>query len=203
MTILNSSFKNGAAGAAGAAGAQSDVQKAFDAGCRKLSARMRTEKEIRGFLKQNGFREEAAEEAVAMLKEYRYLDDERYCKEYFRYAKAKGRADGRIVKELAAKGVSPELARNAIEDARCEAEAERSMAGASDFFGQPQTDDRTLAMEIGEKMARQQCENGKDRDEKFFARVGRRLAGLGYDSGTIYSVLGKLRQDERDRQRDY
>ena len=55
MTILNSSFKNGAAGAAGAAGAQSDVQKAFDAGCRKLSARMRTEKEIRGFLKQNGF----------------------------------------------------------------------------------------------------------------------------------------------------
>ena len=139
MTILNSSFKNGAAGAAGAAGAQSDVQKAFDASCRKLSARMRTEKEIRGFLKQNGFGEEAAEEAVAMLKEYRYLDDERYCKEYFRYTKAKGRADGRIVKELAAKGVSPELARNAIEDARCEAEAERSMAGASDFFGQPQT----------------------------------------------------------------
>ena len=77
------------------------------------------------------------------------------------------------------------------------------MAGASDFFGQPQTDDRALAMEIGEKMVRQQRENGKDRDEKFFARVGRRLAGLGYDSGTIYSVLGKLRQDERDRQRDY
>ena len=57
-------------------------------------------------------------------------------------------------------------------------------------------------MEIGEKLAMQQRENGKDRDEKFFARVGRRLAGLGYDSGTIYSVLGKLRQDERDR-RDY
>ena len=203
MMTLNSSFKNGAAGAAGAAGAQSDAQKAFDAGCRKLSARMRTEKEIREVLKQNGFGEEAAEEAVARLKEYRYIDDERYCKEYFRYAKEKGRADGRIVKELAAKGVSPELARNAIEDARSEAEAERGMSGTSDFFEQPQTDDRALAMEIGEKMARQQCENGKDRDEKFFARVGRRLAGLGYDSGTIYSVLGKLRQDERDRQRDY
>lgn len=203
MTTLNSSFKNAAAGAAGAASAQSDAQKAFDAGCRKLSARIRTEKDIREFLKQNGFGEEAADEAVAMLKEYRYLDDERYCKEYFRYAKAKGRADARIVKELTAKGVSSELAQNAIEDARSEAEAERSTAGVSDFLEQPQTDDRALAMEIGEKMARQQRENGKDRDEKFFARVGRRLAGLGYDSGTIYSVLGKLRQDERDRQRDY
>ena len=203
MTTLNSSFKNGAVGAAGEVDAQSDAQKAFEAGCRKLSARMRTENEIRDFLKQNGFGEAAAEEAVAMLKEYRYLDDERYCKEYFRYAKAKGRADGRIVKELAAKGVSPELARNAIEDARSEAEAERGMAGTSDFFEQPQTDDRALAMKIGEKMARQQRENGKDRDEKFYARVGRRLVGLGYDSGTIYSVLGKLRQDERDRQRDY
>lgn len=200
MTTLNSSFKNHAAGSADA---QSDAKKAFDAGCRKLSARMRTEKEICDFLKQNGFGEGAADEAVAMLKEYRYLDDERYCKEYFRYAKAKGRADGRIVKELAVKGVSLELARNAIEDARCEAEAERGAAGTSDFFEQPQTDDRTLAMEIGEKMARQQCENGKDRDEKFFTRVGRRLAGLGYDSGTIYSVLGKLRRDERNRQRDY
>lgn len=199
MTILSSSFKSGSADAA----TPGDAQKAFDAGCRRLSARMRTEKEIHDFLKQRNFTEAAAAEAVALLKEYRYLDDERYCKEYFRYAKAKGRADGRIVKELAAKGVSPELARNAIEDARSEADAERSAAGTSDFFEQTETDDRVLAMEIGEKMARQQRENGKDRDEKFFARVGRRLAGLGHDSGTIYSVLGKLRQDERNRQRGY
>ena len=163
----------------------SSYDKAFDAACRKLAARMRTEKEIRLHLKKLGFDDETTEAAVAELKNFRYIDDERYCREYFKYAKAKGKADARIVMELAEKGISRETARNVIEDVRDTEPEYRS--------------DRQLAYETGLKLLHKQFEEGKEVDQKFLARVGRRLAGLGYDSGTIYSVLGKLRQDGRDK----
>ena len=119
---------------------------ASEAAMRKLSARMRTEQEIRDILKRAAYDDEEIEAAIAELVGYGYLNDERYCGEYFRYAKLKGRADRRIVQELTAKGISAELARSIIEDPRA---AE--------------------------------------------------LAGLGYDGSVIYDILGKLRQDERDR----
>ena len=152
---------------------------ASEAAMRKLSARMRTEQEIRDILKRAAYDDEEIEAAIAELVGYGYLNDERYCREYFRYAKLKGRADRRIVQELTAKGISAELARNIIEEL---------MAA-----------DRDAALLVARKMLRGQWEDGKAADDKFLARVGRRLAGLGYDGSVIYDILGKLRQDERDR----
>ena len=157
---------------------------ASEVAMRKLSARMRTEQEIRDILKRAAYDDEEIEAAIAELVGYGYLNDERYCGEYFRYAKLKGRADRRIVQELTAKGISAELARNIIEE----------MQDGSEMAA-----DRDAALLVARKMLRGQWEDGKAADDKFLARVGRRLAGLGYDGSVIYDILGKLRQDERDR----
>ena len=42
-------------------------------------------------------------------------------------------------------------------------------------------------------MTRQHLGEGKELDEKFLARVGRRLAGQGYGADTVYFALNKLR----------
>ena len=162
---------------------------ASEAAMRKLSARMRTEQEIRDILKRAAYDDEEIEAAIAELVGYGYLNDERYCREYIRYAKLKGRADRRIVQELTAKGISAELARNIIEELRA-----AEMQDGSEMAA-----DRDAALLAARKMLRGQWEDGKAADDKFLARVGRRLAGLGYDGSVIYDILGKLRQDERDR----
>ena len=156
---------------------------------RKLSARMRTEQEIRDILKRTAYDDEEIEATIAELVGYGYLNDERYCGEYFLYAKARGKADARIVRELAQKGISAETARNVIEELRA----------AEMQDGSGMAEDRDAALLVARKMLRGQWEDGKAADDKFLARVGRRLAGLGYDGSVIYDILGKLRQDERDR----
>ena len=93
------------------------------------------------------------------------------------------------MRELAQKGISVETARNVIEDLRA---AEMQDGGEI-------AEDRDAALAVARKMLRGQWEDGKAADDKFLARVGRRLAGLGYDSSVIYDIFGKLRQDERDR----
>ena len=60
-------------------------------------------------------------------------------------------------------------------------------------YGGEVISDRDAALEMGLKMARQQEASGKDFDQKFLARVGRRLAGLGYDSSTCYYVMNKVK----------
>ena len=59
---------------------------------RKLSARMRTEQEIRDILKRAAYDDEEIEAAIAALVGYGYLNADRYCGAYFRYAKLPGRA---------------------------------------------------------------------------------------------------------------
>lgn len=162
---------------------------AFEAAMRKLSARMRTEQEIRQFLRKAEYSVDETEAAIAELKSYGYLHDKRYCREYFLYAKARGKADARIVRELAQKGISAETARNVIEDLRAEEAEDEGRT----------VDDHAAALAVGRKMLRNQWDDGKTVDDRFLARVGRRLAGLGYDSSVIYDIFGKLRQDERDR----
>lgn len=157
-------------------------EKAREAALKKLGSRMRTEKEIREHLRSLEFGTEDVNDAVDFLKEYNYLNDERYCRQYYAYARPKGKALYRIIKELEQKGIPAGLARTALEDMETEPE-----------FGEAVVSDRDAALEVGLKMARQQKACSKDFDQKFLARVGRRLAGLGYDSSTCYYVMNKVK----------
>lgn len=187
----------------------SSFDEAFNAACRKLASRMRTEKEIRLHLKKLEFDDDTIDEVVSNLTEFGYIDDEKYCAEYFKYAKTKGKADARIVRELVEKGLTREMAKNVIDDVRESAtEMQREMTendGEStefvltDYRTDEYSSDSRLAYEIGLKMTKGQLEEGKEIDQKFIARVGRRLAGLGYDSGIVYNILGKLREYGRKK----
>lgn len=187
----------------------SSFDEAFNAACRKLASRMRTEKEIKIHLKKLEFDDDTIDEVVSNLTELGYIDDEKYCAEFFKYAKAKGKADARIVRELVEKGVTRETAKNVIEDVRetaaemqkymNEYDGETVKFGATDYRTDEYPSDSRLAYEIGLRMTKSQLEEGKEIDPKFLARVGRRLAGLGYDSGIVYNILGKLREYGRKK----
>ena len=150
-------------------------EKAREAALRKLGSRMRTEKEIRDHLKSLDFSAEDVNDALTFLKEYNYIDDEEYCRQYYAAARRKGWAEYRIIRELEQKGIAASIARTVFEDMEDE--------GVSD---------REAALEIGLKMARQQ-ERSACSDPKFLARVGRRLAGLGYSSDICYYVMNKVK----------
>ena len=131
-----------------------------------------------------------SKEIVAEFKEWGYLDDERYCRRYFEYGRSKGKAAARIIRELVQKGISADKARDVLSDMNEESD------------GGKWEDDKCAALSVGMRMAANQADSGKPSDEKFLARVGRRLAGLGYDSGTCYYVIGKIRDYGKERERE-
>ena len=191
-----------------------DSSAAFSAACRKLSTRMRTEKEIEGYLKELEFTEEAISEALTELRDCGYINDKKYAFEYFKYARRKGWAMQRIRHELATKGigagvieeVKDEIEEAMDENARTQAGATENAGefGASGFLGEfaeelPELDDTPVAREVAQKMARNHLADGKELDEKFMARLARRLAGLGYSSSVIYGVSKEIREYERER----
>lgn len=91
-------------------------RSAFIAGLRLLSYRDHSEKELVLKLTQKGHKKEYAQNAVSLLKEYRYIDDERtaeiYAKDLF---ERRGMSINGIVNELCRKGISREIAVNTVE----------------------------------------------------------------------------------------
>ena len=75
-----------------------------DAALRHLSARSRTVQELRQYLDGKGFDREEIDSLLARYLEYGYLDDSRYCREYFRYAFSRGKGRRRVFAELREKG---------------------------------------------------------------------------------------------------
>ena len=106
--------------------------------------------------------------------------------EYFRYAKKKSKAEAMIFRELAAKGIAAEFARDAIEDARAEAPME-----ADDT-------DEQVANRLAASMLSIQMQDGKPVDDKFLARVARRLASKGFSANTVYSTLADIKSKARE-----
>lgn len=80
-----------------------------------LKARDRTEQEIRRKLKEGWYPQEAIENAVEFLKEYRFVDDEKYCRGYIRvYGGKKSRKQ--LEFELRNKGISRETIAGFLEE---------------------------------------------------------------------------------------
>lgn len=101
---------------------------------------------------------------------------------YYEYARTKNKASYRILSELKQKGISTDYAKAVIEKMKDDAQ-----------YSETIVDDRTAALNVGIKMDRERRESGKAADEKFYARVGRRLMTLGYNSGICYYVIGRIR----------
>ena len=143
-----------------------------DVAARHLASRMRTCKEMKSYLKKKDFAEEEIREVIAEFIDFRYLDDEEYCRQYINYASDKGKGAARIRQELAEKGVNREVIGFALED----------------YYDRDQELERALYQ------ARKTI-SGKPVDEKMKGRVGRRLVSLGYSTDVVYKVIGICMRD--------
>ena len=153
-----------------------------EAALNKLSYRMRTEKEIRDFLKAEEYQYDEIEATIEFLKMAKYLDDEHYVCEFYRASRQKSWADQRIIKALSEKGIDKAFAKNVIEDYK----------ETDDYNGEKS--DEALAKAVAEKMIKDQLSLGKPMDDKFLAKIGRRLASLGYNPGIIYGIINSCKK---------
>lgn len=75
----------------------------------------RTEKSLKDKLLQNGYPDKLAEEAVAYVKSYHYVDDLRYAKNYIRCYQTKKSA-GKLKMDLLMKGIEKDTIQKALEE---------------------------------------------------------------------------------------
>ena len=80
-----------------------------------LEASDRTEAELRRRLREGGFPPEAVEAAIDYGKRRRYVDDRRYAENYVSF-RAASRSRRQLEAELAARGISRDLARECLEE---------------------------------------------------------------------------------------
>lgn len=161
----------------------SSKMDAFDRAAGYLAVQPRTRAEIRAYLKKKEYSPLEIDEAMERLQEYNYADDAAYAESFIRQSAARGWGRRKMEQELTKRGVSREdmeAAWNALEDQGGE--------DAAALF-----DEKKRALETGVKMTKQQLTEGKELDEKFLARVGRRLSGQGFRADTVYFVVNKLR----------
>lgn len=147
-----------------------------------LNRRDRSTHEVRQHLTAKGFDREEIKDELETLKDFRYLDDERYCENYFRYAIAKGRGPGRITAELKEKGIDSSLIQDFV-NKNFDKDAEKA-----------------AAMSEAQKILRSRQAFGEEArteiDDKTVAKIGRKLASLGYRSDVIYDIMGRIRKSE-------
>lgn len=148
-----------------------EQQKARKKALRLLEHMDRTEKGLSDRLRQAGFSAEAAEDAIAYVKSYGYLDDLRYARSYISY-RMDTKSRQKLLTELAAKGVSRETALLAWEE-------EASLA---------EPDERAVLRRTAEK----KCSPHARLDEKEFRRLTGYLLRRGFSYEDVRSVLEEM-----------
>ena len=141
-----------------------EKQTALDKALTHISASMKTEKDVRDFLRRKGYLQEVSDYVVEKMKGYGYLDDEAYARAY---AESAGKRKGsRLIRmELKRKGV-PESALAAL----------------------PERDERGAAAEVLQKYLR-----GKEQDVKTLRKAYAHLLSKGFDHDTARAALEELR----------
>lgn len=84
----------------------------------------RSEKELTGQLIRYGFSEELSLRAVAYVKEYHYVDDERYAKNYVEFRASK-KSNRQLRRELSYRGIAPEQINQMLQGRKDEAVLEQ------------------------------------------------------------------------------
>lgn len=91
----------------------SDAEAAFARAADYISRRMRTEKELRTYLAGKDYPPEAADAAIAKLKEYGYVDDAGFVQTYMEtYASRRGKK--RLARDLGMRGADRRLIEEAV-----------------------------------------------------------------------------------------
>lgn len=150
---------------------ESEKQTALDKALTHITASMKTERDIRDFLKRKGYLQDVSDYVVEKMNGYGFLDDALYARQYAESAsKTKG---ARLIEaELRRKGISEEIASEAV--------------GALQNGGESAK--RVLVKYLRGK------ETGRDVLRKAFSY----LISKGFDYDTAREALGSLREENED-----
>ncbi len=148
---------------------ESEKQTALDKALTHISASMKTEREVRDYLRRKGYLQDVCDHVIEKMKGYGFLDDEAYARAY---AESAGKKKGKrlIAAELARKGVSEE----AVEAALSSLEGE----------------------EEGAKRALEKYMRGKTADKVTLSKAYRHLLAKGYDYETARAALEGLKDED-------
>lgn len=131
----------------------------------------RTEYQLRSKLKENGYPEEAVEEALVYVKSFHYVDDERYARNFVRIYGTQ-RSKMRLKQDLTKKGIDREVIAVAIEE-----ELERSEA------------------ELIQGYLKKKNYDPNNADRKTTEKMYRFLAQKGFQTGDIIKALHEGEND--------
>lgn len=161
------------------------MRSAEESALRKLGDRSLSVFELKTFLLRKNYEIEKVESVISEFLKCGYLNDERFCKEYFRYAFDKNKGKRRVFTELFQKGVDRTTVANAYEDYLME------LIEQGD-----ELDEMSMARNEAEKILRLADLSWEDPvPKKIQGRIGRKLRSFGYSTGIIYSILGELKRE--------
>lgn len=141
---------------------ESEKNTALDKALRHISVSMKTEKQIRDYLKKKGYVAEISDYVIEKMKEYHFVDDGEYARSFAESA-AKNKGRRLIAVQLKQKGVSDEDVETAISAL---------------------TGEKESALRMMEKYMR-----GKTADRKTRSKAYSYLISKGYDYDTAKSAL--------------
>ena len=150
---------------------ENEKSQALDKAMTHLTHSMKTERDIRDFLKKKGYVEAVADYAVCKLKEYGFLDDDEYCRQYVASA-GKNKGARLIAYELKRRGADENSIERVLEGLSCEEEA----AGA-----------------VLKKYMR-----GKECTRENLSKAFRHLMSKGFDCDTAKAALEALGAEEEE-----
>ena len=150
---------------------ESDLHTAIDKAMTYLTGSVKTEKQVRDYLKEKGFAYPVIARVIEKLADYGFLNDEYYAKRYAEtYADKKG---ARLIKlELRKKGVKDDAADQAVEDLGDQTDA---------------------AIAIAKKYMR-----GKEPDLKTVQKLYRHLLSKGFGYDEAKAAADAVRAEEED-----
>lgn len=149
---------------------------------RKLTERSMSVMELKEHLLKKGFEKSEVDRIIHMFKEDGYLDDSRFCREYFEYAFSANKGKKRVFAELRKKGVDQETIINAFDDYEADEDVELN--------------EEQMAREEAEKVLRMADLTWEDPvSDKVRGRIARRLDSRGFSQTVIYGILGELKHE--------
>ncbi len=148
---------------------ESEKTTALEKLVKYMGTRLRTEKQLKDYLKTKGYADATVNYCMEKLKEYNFIDDQNYIRCYIETNKNK-KGKKLLEMELRQKGIKDNLLEEVLTE-----------------FETPE--------EVVENMALKYLKN-KERTKDNFQKTYRYLASKGFDSGDILSVIKRLFKED-------
>jgi regulatory protein len=149
---------------------QAALKKARSRALRFLTYRARTVKELETYLQQKEFAAGIVASVIAEMKDYGYLDDYKFSRDFINYRKSRGYGKKRIKYELKLKGIERDCVEELI----------------ADSF------DREEELNVIRDMLRKRMPDDGIIDQRWVVRQAGFLARRGFQENLIMNILREL-----------